>query len=90
MMPKSQACACGIRCKVHARKSRRGQLPPLSTDRRGYPTKFSAKRREVYRRKKLLREWFGFPRRIVGYMLDKPRVVGSIPTCSLRGVVAQW
>ena len=38
-MPKSNKCACGVRLKVHARKSRRHQLPHtgLKTDRLGYP-----------------------------------------------------
>lgn len=36
-MPKSLKCACGVRVKVHGRKSRRHQLPDIKTDRYGNP-----------------------------------------------------
>lgn len=39
MGKKSDSCACGVKSKVHRRKSRRNQLPPLRTNRYGYPIK---------------------------------------------------
>jgi len=61
-MPKSDKCACGIRIKAHARKSRRRQLPHtgLKTDRLGYPRPRAGARirKEALRLLKLAEEIF--------------------------------
>lgn len=37
MGKRSEVCACGVKVKVHARRSRRNQLPDVKTDRFGVP-----------------------------------------------------
>lgn len=48
----SERCACGVKLKAHPRKSKRGQLPGLATDRRGVPVKSKTKRRLKYKEEK--------------------------------------